>query len=214
MKKSILFCMIICVQSFIGCTQDEKSDILGKDYSGKYVGYNSHAKYVISAFHPLDIKPNVIVASASSVVSSFSFKLSAYGRSKKIDMYKLSSGNYAYDLDRDGQIDFQIQPLSEDNMQAYYLDKKGKRFGKGAIESSGGQSYLRYKTVFPEKNGSMDRHPGETWGDCFKREWSDPVKVAIVVIEPELAPAVLEYVAVDCLFCSDCLQSEQKRQAG
>ncbi len=208
MKKVFLFCMIICVQNFISCTQDEKSL---KDYSGKNIVNNFRAKYVISGCRPLDIKSNVIVTNAGSIISSFSFKLSAYGRSKKIYMYKLSSGNYAYDLDRDGQIDFQIQPLSEDSTQAYYLDRNGKIFGKGSVEILGDQSYLRYKTALPE-NGSTDRHPGETWSDCFRREWSDPVKVAIVVIEPELAPAVLEYVAVDCLFCSDCEQPEKKEK--
>ncbi|MEH0008365.1 MAG: hypothetical protein V6Z82_06545 [Flavobacteriales bacterium] len=206
MKKATLFCVLACIQGIMGCSDPNSNWVGNLDPSAKSQGADSRPEVVINDCQPLDLQSNFLAINSKSAAVGFSVALSAYGRSRDIHIYRLSSGNYAYDLDLDGEVDFQVQPLSSDYKCVNYLDENGKIFGKGCIQISGNRARLRFEPVFSKI--SNPRRKGETWEDCFEMErsesWVQFVTVMCTVECPEVVLAVYSGIALDCLSCPEC----------
>ncbi|MEH0007535.1 MAG: hypothetical protein V6Z82_02300 [Flavobacteriales bacterium] len=216
MKRVILFPALICIQGFTGCSN---SNLLGNlDPGAKSQGADSHPEVVINDYHPLDLQSNFLAINGKSAAAGFSVALSAHGRSRNIHIYRLSSGNYAYDLDLDGEVDFQVQPLSRDYKRVNYLDENGKIFGKGSIQISGNRARLRFEPIAatisnpqPPSKGqaslkevpSSKKSKYESWREEFQQQSGKPEVVAAVAVAafagPEGPAVVYACVAAYCL---------------
>lgn len=80
-----------------------------------------------------------------------------------------NDGNYIFDMDNDGLVDLQVQPIYNDYSQIYYLDEMGNKISRAQVDVQGTTAYITILEVYTnstEKYGQLARKG--KWRACFE----------------------------------------------
>ena len=88
-----------------------------------------------------------------------------------IDAGVTNTGNYIFDMDADGTIDLQIEPITSDYSQIYYLDENGNRISKAHVDIQETTAIITILEVYTSpsvsgKYGALAKKG--KWRQCFE----------------------------------------------
>lgn len=147
--------LIVALGILSSCQHDGSLDLMrnaqvdpGIKENNTSQGVSKRTMLNVVSYRPFNAHSITMAAKSYSVESAAAVKLEIQGVSKNIRIYKLSSSNYAYDLNSDGQIDFQMRPLSPDFKTVSYLDIYGNSLGKAYMSRSNNLVNLRFEEAY------------------------------------------------------------------
>jgi hypothetical protein len=92
-----------------------------------------------------------------------------------------NTGRYIFDMDNNGTIDLQVQPINHSLF--YYLDEKGNKISKAQINIDGSTAYITIVEVYTsssEKYGQLAKKG--KWRRCFEQTAGSAEGIAGAVI--------------------------------
>lgn len=112
---------------------------------------------------------------SDSVIKEARLNFEHNDKNISIETALTNNGNYIFDLNSDGNVDLQIEPIKRDYSEVYYLDGQGKKISKAKIEFEKNRAYINIIEVYNTdskinqqgKYGEFTKRKGK-WRTCFE----------------------------------------------